>query len=266
MWFLVMSWASAAVPQVLLAPDGLAPSEAPPPRFPADSPPARCLVRAEITPEGVPGAVEARDCSLAASAVMTQAISTWRWPPPVDETGAPASAVLLIPIAFTPKGSVPTVVPERCTYRLEVASTGAVRMKGDPVSQCEMWAPVHLGIPIVPVGACELAVDANIVRETEGWLDTSACPPEAGPIAQALLARSLFAHGRTETRVILELPTQAAVPLRHLDVVSAPELPTESNRLAEESSPEDLDPRLEPEAEPVPAVDLSALTERNKKK
>jgi hypothetical protein len=221
-WSIVLSHALAAEPRLLVAPDGLAPLQAPPPRFAATSPPVRCLVRVEVSPDGLPGAIEARDCPPSAGTVMKQTLSSWSWPPPVDEAGAPAAAVVLIPVAFTPKGSLPVVAPERCTYRLEVASTGAVRVKGEAVAQCEIWAPVHLGMPVPPVGACELHVDAGIVRETEGWLDASACPAEAAPLAQALVARSLFAAGRAETHVILELPTQAPAP-RHLSATSAPQ-------------------------------------------
>jgi hypothetical protein len=267
MWFFVLSAAFAAEPRVLLAPDGLTPLQAPPPRFPTGSPPVRCLVRAEVGLDGVPGTVEARDCTMAATPLMTQAVSSWRWPAPTDETGAPATAVVLIPIAFTPKGSVPVVVPERCTYRLEVASTGAVRIKGDPVQQCEIWAPVHLGMPIPPAGSCELAVDMGIVRETEGWLDVSTCPPEVAPLAQALLGRALFAPGRTETRVVLDLPTpptQATAP-RPLGGTPVAQTPEESHRLAAETTSTTLDPKLETGDTTVPTVDLTPLTERDKK-
>lgn len=266
MWSIVLSAAWAYEPRVLLAPDGLAPIEAPPPRFPALSPPSRCLLRVEISAEGVPGAIEARDCPAAAGAVTKQAVSSWRWPAPTDEAGVPAAAAVLLPIAFTPKGSVPVPVPDRCLYRLDVASTGAVRVAGEPVQQCEIWAPSHLGMAIVPSAPCEVGVDTSIVRETEGWLDKQACPAEAWPVVEALLARSLFASGRAETAVVVTLPPPGSAPrVLEAALLSAPEQATQT-RMAAESASDTLDPRLETKDEPVPKVDLSALLERGKDK
>src|SRR5262245_33842419 len=136
MWSLALTLAaSAAEPELLYAPEGLATAQAAPPRFAPLSPSVRCLVRVQVGPDGIPTDADAHDCPTSAATTMEQAILRWRWEVPRNEAGKPAAAAVIVPIAYTGRGSAPIAPASACTYRLEVASTTAIRVLGEEVAQ-----------------------------------------------------------------------------------------------------------------------------------
>ena len=262
MWFVPPAHAQDAELPVLVAPADLTLRKSEPPRFPSDptASAARCLVRVVVDRNGVPAEMETRACSPTYASLAEDAIRHWRWDAPKGPLGGPAEAVVLVPITFTPRGRTPVQAAERCTYQVDVASTGAIRVREQPVPQCVVWAPATTSMRPPAMGTCGLAMRAEADRETGEWVDLSACPPEAHAFATELLAGTLFSTGTVSTRLLLELPDPTTAPPSLVIDVARPRVDTPT-RLARDvgDAPASLDPSLQMTETELPEVDLSAL-------
>jgi hypothetical protein len=260
-WFVPPAHAEDVDLPVLVAPADLAIRKSDPPRFPSDptAPAARCLVRVVIDQAGVPAEMDTKACSPTYAALAEDGIRHWRWEAPRGPLGKPAEAVVLVPVTFTPPGRAPIEPAERCTFTLDVASTGAVRVTGQSAPQCVVWAPASTARPPA-VGMCGVAVQADLARTSAGWVDLSACPPEGQAFASALLSHTLFSTGTISTRLMFVLPDPSTAPPSMVFDVASPtfDTPTRLTRDAGDA-PASLDPPLEMKETELPEVDLSAL-------
>jgi len=260
MWFIPPAFAQDADLPVLVAPANLAIRKSEPPRFPSDptAPAARCLVHVVVDPTGVPAEMETRACSPTYATLAEDAIRHWRWDAPRGPRGEPAEAVVLVPITFTPRGRTPVQAADRCTYNLDVGSSGTIRVTGQAVPQCVVWAPALAPRPPPAVGTCGVAMRAEGV-------DLSACPPEAHDFAAALIAETLFSSGTISTRLMLALPDPTTAPPSLVIDVARPRVDTPT-RLARDAgdAPASLDPPMEMTETELPEVDLSALLDPTK--
>ncbi len=267
MWFIPQAHAQDADLPVLVAPADLEIRKSEPPRFPSDptASAARCLVRVVIDQAGVPAEMETRACSSTYATLAEGAIRHWRWEAPRGPRGEPAEAVVLVPITFTPRGRTPVQAAERCTYHLDVASTGTIRVTGQAVAQCVVWAPTMAPRPPPAVANCGIAMRPDGDRWKDEWVDMSACPPEAHEFAAALIAETLFSTGTISTRLMFTLPDPTTAPPSLVFDVAQPRHDTPT-RLARDASdaPASLDPPMEVKETELPEVDLSALLDPSK--
>ncbi|MEQ1502352.1 MAG: hypothetical protein ABMB14_08980, partial [Myxococcota bacterium] len=262
MWFVVSASVALGAPPVLITPPGLTTTRADPPKFQLDpsAAPARCVVRIAIDESGVPTEVQPRGCPDKFAAAAKAAVLGWRWVPVTTADGAPARVLTLVAIEFTGVSRLPVGAPPRCSYALKVSADGAVTVTGDDGPQCEIWPPSRVAGPIPAVGACAVGVDPLVPADDPRRFDVTTCPPDAVPLAQTLVAESLFATGSAATRVAIDLPDAVAAPTaRTIDVGTIGDDPMGAVRLGAGGTQQAADPTLDVSNTAVPTVDLSDL-------